>query len=121
MFRKLVNKFISWSGWSPAGKNVIFVNGEGPGALQLKGLSGVITGVLMDGAQERILIEIETNDRACGVAGTRFIAIPRHKDFGSVALASTCIAVYILPDGGRDGALDEKNIIATMDLCISKS
>lgn len=120
MLRRSFNMVARLFGWSPVSREVCFVGGEGPWATVFWGATGRIT--FVDEAQEgaeiiRVALSEEVSYGEIKIQDV--LLIPRHVDYGSTALAITCIAAYVFNAdayvAGKPPRRDD--MLAIMDVC----
>lgn len=124
MFRKMLNIFTRMLGWNAIGKRVCLISGEGPDSAILSGASGLIKDVCAGQfGQEVIRLELDRGIIIHEARLTDIFLVPRHRDYGSIALATTCIAVYVVDKFGvaNESIANEDSILALMDMCVTSS
>ncbi|WP_140727416.1 hypothetical protein [Pseudomonas sp. Hp2] len=106
-------------GWNVVGKRVFLISGEGPSSATLTGVSGLIEDVSTGQfGQEVIRVVLDRAILVNGASLAEIFLVPRHRGYGSVALATTCIAVYVIDKLGTasEPIMDEGSILALMDV-----
>lgn len=119
--RRLINTITRLCGWKPIGKRIRFISGEGPEAAQLAGQSGIIIHLDRRGpvGTETMTVRIDSAETV-GRHPCDVLLIARHAGYGAYALATTCIACYVLSaeDGRGTTFPDKSKMIALMDVCV---
>lgn len=119
MFRKALNAMTRISGWNAVGKRVLLISGEGPNSPALKGCSGLIKSVSTSRfGQEVIQVILDRVIVVNTVSLTEIFLVPRHLGYGSIALATTSIAAYVVDtlESVNEPTSDKDSILALMDV-----
>lgn len=119
MLRRLLNATTRLLGWSAVGKRVLLASGEGPVAAALTGRCGSIEDVSTDrSGQEVIRVVLDHAVVIDTTSTTEIRLVPRHAGCGSLALATTAIAAYVVraSESASDCIADAESILAVMDV-----
>lgn len=121
MIRLLLNLIARLFGWSPVGRRICFVAGEGPTASELVGQIGEILELRLSASDptETLVVRLEEPVRLVEGETRELVLVPRHHRFGAVALLTTGISVYVFPVGEPDVPPTYGKIIALMDIRLS--
>ncbi len=122
VIRTLMNIFYRLTGWTPIGRRLRFISGEGPAALELDKQTCQITDVQKMGhdGPEALIVELSHRVSARNMELSKVALVPRHAGYGVHALATTAIATYVFPFESTvaNDALDWNSMIAMMDVRI---
>jgi hypothetical protein len=123
MLQALLNMVVGVLGWSPVGRDLLFMDGEGPESEKLRGLRVNVVKVMPSvlGAQsERIYVRLQSPIAMQSGWVEDIVLIPRHRRFDSTALATTSIAVYVCRQEGIGEGLSCSEPVAQMDVRLCK-
>ena len=121
MLRGILNAATRMLGWNVVGKRVFLMSGEGPGSAALTGVSGLVEDVSTGQfGQEVIRVVLDQTIFVNSASLDEIFLVPRHRGYGSVALATTCVAAYVIDKLGTSSEplTDEGSILALMDVCV---